>query len=234
MKKTIAIIIGAILILTLCIGSFAGDAENRVYAQAVTVEAGEDVSIPILIENNGGFMGLSVTATYDASVFTAVSAQRGKMLNGLFNDSIGVSAAGTFTVVYSGAGNCTQDGTLFTVTLHTAGEAASGEYTIRLSYSQADTFNESWKDVVLQCEPITVQIRGTEPVTEPVTEPETEPQTEPETEPETEPAIEPEPKPIEKTLSQRMLDWLNGLPAVFKYMLWIFVRPLAALISLFE
>lgn len=231
MKNTIAVVMGTIMILALCFSTFASSTGNHVYAQTVTVEAGEDVSIPIRIENNGGFMGFSVMATYDASVFTAVSAQRGTMLNGMFNDSIGVSVAGTFTVVYSGTENCTQDGTLFTVTLNTVGEAVSGEYTIRLSFSQADTFNESWRDVGLHCEPITVQIRGTEPVTELETEPATEPATEPVMEPSTEPVL---PQPAEKTLSQRMLDWLNGLPAVFKYILWIFVRPLAALISLFE
>ncbi len=232
MKKTICFVV-VICTLFAAIHTASAQAQaNRVYAKTVTADAGKQFTIPVLIENNAGFMGFSVTVTYDAAVFTAVSAQRGSMLNGLFNDSIGVTAEGSFTTVYSGSANCTQDGTLFTVTLNTAEDAVSGDYTILLSYSQADTFNESWKDVVLQCEPITVRLEGAEPPTEPETEPATEPETEPVTEPESK--TEPTPQPSGKTLSQRMLDWLNGLPAVFKYMLWIFVRPLAALISLFE
>ena len=225
MKKAISVLLAVILVYALMHSVSAAGQHNHVFAHADSAQAGERITIPVEMENNSGFMGYSITVHYDPAAFTPVSAQRGSMLNGLFNDSISVAEPGSFTVVYSGSANCTQDGTLFSMTLDVLRNANAGAYTVEMTFEQPGTFNESWQDVALQCDPIVVQVSAAESVTEPVTEPGPVP------EPETVPA---QPKPAQQKLSQRMIDWLNGQPTVFRFLLWILVRPLAAMISLFE
>lgn len=238
MKKTVATILAIIFAFAVLHTVSAAVPQNHVFAETVSAQAGEAITIPVKMENNSGFMGYAITVRYDPAVFMPVAVQCGTMLNGLFNDSIAVADPGSFTVIYSGTSNCTQDGTLFTMTLDVLQSVYSGSYAVAMSFVQSDTFNESWQDVVLQCEPIAVQVSGTAPSTEPETQTSTatskEPGSVPTTKPFIPPVTEPAPPQTNKTLSQRMTDWLNGLPVALKYMLWIFVRPLAALIALFE
>lgn len=171
MKKNIAILLSAMILLSVACNAFASNTVNRVYADAVTVESGESITIPVKIENNNGFMGFAVIVTYDESAFTPVSASKSSMLSGLFNDSIETTTDNSFKAVYTGTGNVTSDGVLFNVVFDVTGNA-SGKYEIELSYSQPDTFNESWEKVELNCEKIetVVTVNGTTaaPTTVPV------------------------------------------------------------------
>lgn len=172
MKKSLAIFLSVLVLLTVVCNAFASDTVNRVYADAVTVEAGESVTIPVKIENNSGFMGFAVIVTYDESVFTPVSASKGSLISGLFNDSIETATDNSFKVVYSGTGNVTSDGVLFNLEFDVS-KNASGKREIGLTYSQPDTFNESWDKVELNCEAIeaVVTVNGT--TAAPTTVPET-------------------------------------------------------------
>lgn len=162
MKKGIAIFLSAIVLVTVVCNAFASDTFNRVYADAVTVEAGENIMIPVKIENNSGFMGFSVIVTYDKSVFEPVSVTKGSIISGLFNDSIETADNNSFKVVYSGTGNVISDGILFNLEFE-VNKNVSGKHEIELSYSQPDTFNESWEKVELSCEKIEtiVTVNGT-------------------------------------------------------------------------
>lgn len=125
--------------------------------QTDSVNPGQTVTIPVKISNNPGIMGFSVSVKYDKTVLTPVSASTGTIINGLFDDSIETSESGSFDVVWSGTENCTQNGILFNVTFD-VNNNAYGTTKIELSYSQADTFNENWQDVVLNCEDIDLVI----------------------------------------------------------------------------
>lgn len=251
MKKTTAIILSALILVSVVFSAFASAVDNRVYADTATVEAGEQVTIPIKIENNNGFMGFSVTLTYDADVLTPVSVSKGSMLSGIFNDSIETSTENSFKVVFTGTDDIVSDGVLFEAVFDVA-DSASGTYDIRLSYSQQDTFKEDWSNAVFNCEnaEIVVTVNGTTapaPVTEPTSAVVTEPSTDEEEttekplptdpddeEPTTEPVTEPSDEPVEKPLSVRMKEWVNGLPFPLNIILSIFVIPLASVISIFE
>lgn len=154
-KKTTVFIVSVLTLLCIMFTAFASNTINRVYADKITVEGGETVTIPIKIENNEGFMGFAVFVTYDEDVFIPVSATKGTMISGLFNDSISTSNTNSFKVVCSEASNVTADGVLFNLKFDVA-DGASGKYEIELSYSQQDTFNESWDNVVFACENIEV------------------------------------------------------------------------------
>lgn len=172
MKKTLAIFLSVLIFLTVLFNAFASDTVNRVFADTVTAEAGESITIPVKIENNSGFMGFAVIVTYDNSVFTPVSATKGSAISGLFNDSIETATDNSFKVVYSGTGNVTSDGVIFNLEFDVS-KNASGKHEIGLSYSQPDTFNESWETVELSCEKIEVVVTVNGTTAAPTTVPET-------------------------------------------------------------
>lgn len=246
--------------LFVTVNAFASNETNRVYADAVTVEAGETVTIPIKIESNGGFMGFAVFVKYNEEVFTPVSATKGSIISGLFNDSISTSKTNTFKVVCSETSNVTADGVLFNLTFDVADDVF-GKYEIILSYSQQDTFNENWDNVVFACEDIEIIVTEngttaptsestTQPTTVTTTESTTQKQetttktatTEPSTtkpsveETTTQPVADPstEPENNEKPLSVRMREWVSALPFPLNIILGIFVIPIAFIILVFE
>lgn len=250
MKRTTTIILSAIILMSVMFNVFASSICNRVYADTVTIEAGEQVTIPVKIDNNEGFMGFAIIVTYDAENMTPISVTKGSMLTGMFNDSIATSTDNCFKVVFTGTGDITSDGELFKIVFDVSDDA-SGTYDIELSYSQQDTFKEGWTDVTFNCESaeVVVAINGTTavgttvPSTEPTTEKEeltTNPEpTEPDideitTRPVTEPSTQPEDEADEKPLSVRMREWVNGLPFPLNIILGIFVIPIALIISIFE
>ena len=211
-------------------------AENRVYAETVTIEAGKDVSIPILIENNAGFMGFALYISYNGRAITPTSVSKGSMLSGMFNDSIAAAENDTFKIVFSSTEDCKADGTLCTLTFHVK-ENVSGKEKIRITYSSDDTFNEQWKPVELHCEDVQLVITQNGTTAPDVSETETEipePQTE---EPMTEaPAesttnVQPEPEPIKDSVRLRM--WLKTLPSALRIMLAGLIYPAIWILTLF-
>lgn len=250
MKKTISILLSTMILFSIVCNAFASNANNRIFADSMTIEASEQLTVAVKIENNEGFMGFAIVVTYDADVFTPVSVSKGSMLSGMFDDSIETSTDNSFKVVFTGTENIIADGVLFNIIFDVADDV-SGKYEIELSYSQQDTFNENWDNVMFNCEGIeaVVNINGTteattisttvlptQPTTRPVettTKPVSVPSTEEST---TEPVTEPtdEPSEEEKPLSVRMREWVNGLPMPLNIILGIFVIPIASIISIFE
>lgn len=244
MKKTAAIFLSVLIILSAIFNAFALNVPNKVYADTVTVEAGEQVTIPVKIEKNDGFMGFAIIVTYDEDVFTPVSVSKGTMLTGMFNDSISTSTDNSFKVVFTGTSDIVSDGVLFNAVFNVSDDA-SGRYDIELSYSQQDTFKEGWDNAVFKCNAaeIVVTVNGTTAPTTTSTETATEkeePSTEPNeeeltTKPVTEPSTEPSDEPDSgKLLSVRMKEWVNGLPFPLNIILSIFVLPVAFVVSIFE
>ncbi len=225
MKKTISALM-ALAFLFAMLHTVSAATDNHVFADPITQTAeNETVVIPVQIERNAGFMGFAIQVTYDATVFTPVSVQKGAVLSGMFDNSIGYGNVGSFRVVYSGSDECTQNGELFTLTF-TINAAIDNDQTetIGLTYSKQDTFNEQWQDVTLNCEDIQVMLKGK------ASEPESEPTSEPE-ESTTVPVVEPQP---EKKLSERLTDWYESRPVVIRVLLWIFVKPLIRIIAATE
>ena len=158
--KSLAMLISVLLIISSVFVTASATNSATVSAEQIgSANPGQTITIPVKINNNPGIMGFSVSVKYDKTALTPVSVSSGTILNGLFDDSIGTSEAGSFDVVWSGTENCTQNGILFNVTF-TVNSNAIGITKIELSYSQADTFNENWQDVVLNCEGINLPIES--------------------------------------------------------------------------
>ena len=216
MKRIIALICCVVLVFTASLTSFAVNSPpNRIYAETVNAEAGEEVQIPVRISNNTGFMGFAILINYDPDVFTPVSVEGSDMLAGLVNDSIGTSSSGTFKVVYTGTANVTDDGELFTVALKTS-STVFGSKSIEITYSADDTFDEKWDPVGFSPESITVEFPE-----KPTTDPD-------------DPPVEPDPQQPSEKLSVRISNRIATLKAPFNTILKVLLTPLIWVISLFE
>lgn len=134
---------------------------TTIYGNTETVSSGEEISIPVYLKNNPGMMGFALTFDYDASVLTPVSVSKGDLITAGLDDNLeGDAVPGRFKAVWYGTENMTDSGILLYLNF-TVNSRASGETSIGISYSQEDTFNEDFDDVVLLCEDICLNIANT-------------------------------------------------------------------------
>lgn len=131
----------------------------KVWGQTITARPGQSVVIPIEINENPGIMGFKILFTYSENIFQSPTAYRGAVtISGMFNNSINDHTNGSFFVLWSDTKDVTSNGPICILSFLVKDDAAPGNYQIKLIASQPDTFNESWKDVKLECEVITVLI----------------------------------------------------------------------------
>lgn len=121
----------------------------------------ETVLIPVNIKDNNGIMGFKINVEYPSDIIEIISVSRGSITsNGNFNTNLGV-IDGVFDVLWNNVEDVTGDGTLFVIAA-TSKKQVEDETVIRVSFSQPDTFNESWEDVQLRCENIVILPSATE------------------------------------------------------------------------
>lgn len=163
LKKWLAfIMIAALLVVGIDGGKTTIQAaENpKVYADNVSAAAGDEISIPVKISGNTGIMGLGMKVTYDRDVLTPQSVTIGAVLKGTFDHNAAEAEGDSFDILWAGTENISADGELFVMTFQVAEDAKAGATEIALSYSQEDTFQESYEDVALDCQNITVTVGG--------------------------------------------------------------------------
>lgn len=139
-----------VLFLTISqsVACFAAD-NPQLYGEIEYNEASHLLALKINIKNNPGIMGFKITLNYDYKLLTDPAVTKGPVLqNGMLNDSIGVTENGKADIVWSGTDGVQSDGNLFTVTFRCE---KLTDTEIKLSYSQQDTFNSSFEDMVLEC-----------------------------------------------------------------------------------
>ena len=161
-KRVVSVLmVLALLIATFCFtGNIKALDSIRVYAPETSCSAGEQVTIPIYIENNTGLMGFTFNMSYDNKKLSPVSVASGDLTStGMLNDSIETSKDNTFKVSWSASDNVNGDGTLFNVKFNVL-ESVSGDTEIELSYVQNDTYDNQYHNVILSPENITLQILG--------------------------------------------------------------------------
>lgn len=173
------------------------DQDFTVYADAVSAKAGEEVVIPICMANNQGIMGFKFHLTYDADVLTPVSVETGTLIpaNTIFESNEDISTTNSFDVLWAGIDDISGDGCLFNLTFQVAEDATAGRTSVQIGYSQPDTFNVDYEDVVLNCNPVTVVLEGGSGTVSPT--PSTSPTTSPSGSPTSNPTSVPTQTPVE-------------------------------------
>ena len=133
--------------------------DYRIFSDQIQAEAGKSITIPLKIENNQGIMGFKLTANYSKAIFKEPKVMRGSVTSvGMLSDSIQESTIDSFDVVWSNSESVYSDGVLLILQFTLDQKASNGRYVIDLTYSQPDTFNEQWEDVLLDISNITVQV----------------------------------------------------------------------------
>lgn len=131
-----------------------------IYADDVTAKYNDEIIIPIYIDNNHGVMGYRLDFQYDTSFLQPISTTCGADFskNGQFNDSIGVKD-GEFKVLWNNIDEKFTNGILLNLKFKVLTDKKV-DTVISMTYSQPDTFNEKYEDVVFNCKNINVSLNN--------------------------------------------------------------------------
>ena len=142
----------AILFFSMNTLSSAADSFD-IYSDKTGLVENEVVFIPVKIRDNKGIMGFRITVEYSVKDVKIMSVTKGNLISkGNFNTSYTSSTNGSFDVVWNYTEDISDDGILFVIgvkALHFFEESS-----IKLKYSQEDTFNEKWQDVSFDCKSV--------------------------------------------------------------------------------
>lgn len=227
MILSVAIISFGFLTVTAQTGAIVG-------ARPITAEAGQKISVPITISGNPGIMGYAFELTYDPTDVVISEVINSDLFAGMFNNSLSTSVPGELKVLWTGVENGDANGELFFLMVEIS-PTAKDSVRIELSYSQEDTFNENWQDVILQTEDINIAISGHSfggwIIDKPATK-EEEGQRHRECEICGHIEYESIPK-LNSNGYQALFEWVRSQHALLQILLWIVVVPLAILVSPF-
>ena len=124
--------------------------------EGLTSEKDETISVPVKIAHNKGIMGYKIHIKFNADYLSPVSVTKGSEFAGSIYDSIG-NTAGEFDILWNHYENVAVDGVLASVKVKVLTDIST-DTEIEVSYSQVDTFNESWDDVVFDCRNINIKL----------------------------------------------------------------------------
>lgn len=132
----------------------------EIYADDVAAKYNDEITIPIYIDNNHGIMGYRLDFQYDTSLLEPLSTSCGTDFSngGQFNDSIGVKD-GVFKVLWNNVDEKFANGILLNLKFKVLTDEKV-DTVISMAYSQPDTFNEKYEDVVFNCKDINVSLNN--------------------------------------------------------------------------
>lgn len=155
MKKIITIIISICIMLSFSMTVYGANSAT-VAAKDIVLTENEEL-IPVEIKNNSGIMGFKITVRYDTSKIDVRSVTKGEVCaKGNFNTNFG-NSEDNFDVVWNNTDNVKEDGNLFILSAKSV-DGAKGKTDIKITYSQPDTFDVLYKDVVLDCKDISITL----------------------------------------------------------------------------
>ncbi len=129
--KIISLLMSVLMLFTLLpVSVFADEADDTaiVTIESGTVEAGESVTLDVVMTNMQDFTNFQYQVVYDTDAFTAVSVSAGSLGSVLVEVNEGTIAAVSATPISVG-----DDGVLFTINLTASAEAYNGDYTVSLT-----------------------------------------------------------------------------------------------------
>ena len=158
MKKFILFLLTLVISIQGCMICFA-DNSSLVYADEVSLNVNEIQLLPVNIKNNSGIMGFKMTVEYPSEYINIKSITKGSVTSGgNFNHNLGLKE-NKVDIIWNSIEDVKMDGSLFILGVEQLKELTD-DIIIKLSFSQEDTFNEAWEDVVLDCEDIIININS--------------------------------------------------------------------------
>ena len=133
----------------------------NVYSETISANAGEEFALPVYISGNTGIMGYTITITYDPNVLTPVDIPQTR-IGGSIGSDLGNGEDGTLKVIWYNTSEYSADGLLFTQLFKVNSKANAGEYPVTISYSEDDTFNENFENVLFDCSDTVITVVSSE------------------------------------------------------------------------
>ncbi len=147
MKKFISfLLILMILISNLMVVYAQGSA--TINADKINQEINDEQLVSVNIQNNPGIMGFKLHFEYDTKAVEVLSVQKGEVTKkGSLYDNLG-NKTGKFDVLWNHTSEVKTNGSIVVLELKCLTDKP---FEIKVSYSQPDTFNGNFEDVVLTC-----------------------------------------------------------------------------------
>lgn len=147
-RNSLSIVMVFVLLVCGSVASLGASAALKI--DSIKAQAGQEVTMPVYIENNPGFSGTKITVSYDENL-KVISVEKGNVLNyGNFVQNADNSADNSFDVVWNSSIENKANGVMFTVTFKLPDNAA-GDYTVKITYDKDNTFNAKYDDVTFDC-----------------------------------------------------------------------------------
>lgn len=146
-KKVLAVLIFSLLILQICMVMVSATTTYSISVSQVEGSAGDIVTVPIVINQNRGFVSLSLTVMYDDSVLTLESVHDTGLLKGSYHTAKYDSPYYLTWMDDTNTVNNTATGTIVELQFKIANHAKVGEYTIALSMNEDDALNANGENV---------------------------------------------------------------------------------------
>ena len=147
-RNSLSIVMVFVLLVCGSVASLGASAALKI--DSIKAQAGQEVTMPVYIENNPGFSGTKITVSYDENL-KVISVEKGNVLNYCnFVQNADNSADNSFDVVWNSSIENKANGVMFTVTFKLPDNAA-GDYTVKITYDKDNTFNAKYDDVTFDC-----------------------------------------------------------------------------------
>ncbi len=136
--------------------SFSAFSANTVIVSCDEVPAGESsLLVPVRVSSDTKVMGFKMSLSFSNEQVKVKNISRGSVTTkGSFVDNLGLNE-GELDIVWHNTSEVDANGTLFVLTLDTTGVTKDTEITVE--FSQPDTFNEAYEDVVFDCSNIIIK-----------------------------------------------------------------------------
>lgn len=156
MKKFILFLLTLVISIQGCMICLASN-NPIIYADEVSLSVNEIQLLPVNIKNNSGIMGFKIIVEYPSEYINIKSITKGSVTSGgNFNHNLGLKE-NKVDIIWNSIEDVKKDGSLFVLGVELLKEITD-DIIIKLSFSQEDTFNENWEDVVFDCKDIIISV----------------------------------------------------------------------------
>ncbi len=140
---------------------FAADDIYKISSASTAVERLDSnrYLVPIYMTNNKGIMGFRINISVDANKVDIESIKNGKITeDGNFGyNFLSEDKRDSVSILWNHSENIVMDGSLFYIVVSTQEDIDTVKF--QVDYSQEDTFDEKWKDVVLSVGEINLNLK---------------------------------------------------------------------------
>ena len=144
-KRFLSSICIAVLLFTVLIPAVYALDNIKITVSKVSVNAGEDVEIPIILSGNTGIAGMAISVSYNNNL-TLKSISRGNALSTLAYTPPGDLTANPVNLVFDGLEEDNTDGTIATLTF-TAPTNVTGTFDVNVSYEVGSIYDGDLNDL---------------------------------------------------------------------------------------